>query len=137
MYRNLWKIISILILLLRILAITSVHLQLELPQPTGPRPERLFLIIWMARASRTECWHGTLDLFSCLGGILAGLTGYFIHPIRNAEDILSDHDALAIAESAWRTAPDRISNPALCVTTPQKNSPCLGLSCNIRCVMLI
>ena len=38
---------------------------------------------------------GLLIFFSCLGGILAGLTGYLIHPIRNAEDILPDHDTLA------------------------------------------
>jgi len=35
------------------------------------------------------------------------------------------------------TAPERISNPSLCVTTPHENSPALGLSCTIRCVMLI
>jgi DHA3 family macrolide efflux protein-like MFS transporter len=43
---------------------------------------------------------GLLIFFSCLGGILAGLAGYFIHPIRHAEDILPDHDAMASAESA-------------------------------------
>ena len=41
---------------------------------------------------------GVLIFFSCLGGILAGLTGYFIHSIRNAEDILPDHDRMVPAE---------------------------------------
>ncbi|HSJ89336.1 MAG TPA: MFS transporter, partial [Anaerolineales bacterium] len=35
-----------------------------------------------------------------LGGILAGLIGYFIQPIREAEDILPDYDAVPIAETA-------------------------------------
>jgi MFS transporter, DHA3 family, macrolide efflux protein len=43
---------------------------------------------------------GLLIFFSCLGGILAGLVGYFIRPIRHAEDILPDHDVMASAESA-------------------------------------
>jgi MFS transporter, DHA3 family, macrolide efflux protein len=43
---------------------------------------------------------GLLILFSSLGGILAGLAGYFIHPIRHAEDILPDHDQLVPAEAA-------------------------------------
>jgi hypothetical protein len=43
---------------------------------------------------------GLLIFFSCLGGILAGLAGYFIHPIRHAEDILPDHDQMAVAEAA-------------------------------------
>jgi MFS transporter, DHA3 family, macrolide efflux protein len=43
---------------------------------------------------------GLLIFFSCLGGILAGLTGYFVHPIRHAEDILPDHDALPAAQPA-------------------------------------
>jgi len=38
---------------------------------------------------------GLLIFISCLGGILAGLAGYFIHPIRHAEDILPDHDTMA------------------------------------------
>ena len=42
---------------------------------------------------------GLLIFFSCLGGILAGLAGYFIHPIRHAEDILPDHDLMATAET--------------------------------------
>ena len=42
---------------------------------------------------------GLLIFFSCLGGILAGLAGYFIHPIRHAEDILPDHDVMITAES--------------------------------------
>jgi MFS transporter, DHA3 family, macrolide efflux protein len=43
---------------------------------------------------------GLLIFFSCLGGILAGLAGYFIHSIRNAEDILPDHDRMVPAEAA-------------------------------------
>ncbi len=42
---------------------------------------------------------GLLIFFSSLGGILAGLAGYFIHSICHAEDILPDHDVL-VAESA-------------------------------------
>jgi hypothetical protein len=42
---------------------------------------------------------GLLIFFSCLGGILAGLVGYFIHAIRQAEDLLPDHDRLPAAES--------------------------------------
>ena len=41
-----------------------------------------------------------LIFFGGLGGILAGLTGYFVQPIRNAEDILPDHDAAPLAETA-------------------------------------
>jgi MFS family permease len=43
---------------------------------------------------------GLLIFFSCLGGILAGLVGYLIHPIREAEDILPDHDQIVPAEAA-------------------------------------
>ena len=43
---------------------------------------------------------GLLIFFGGLGGILAGLAGYFIHPIRNAEDILPDHDVSAAVEPA-------------------------------------
>jgi len=43
---------------------------------------------------------GLLIFFSCLGGILAGLIGYFVYPIRYAEDILPDHDQLVPAEAA-------------------------------------
>ncbi|HSL43225.1 MAG TPA: MFS transporter [Anaerolineales bacterium] len=43
---------------------------------------------------------GLLIFFSCLGGILAGLAGYLIHPIRHAEDILPDHDAIPTPETA-------------------------------------
>lgn len=42
---------------------------------------------------------GLLIFFSCLGGILAGLAGYLIRPIRYAEDLLPDHDAVAVAPS--------------------------------------
>jgi Major Facilitator Superfamily len=42
---------------------------------------------------------GLLIFFSCLGGILAGLAGYFIRPIRRAEDILPDHDMMITAET--------------------------------------
>ena len=37
---------------------------------------------------------GLLIFFSSLGGILAGLAGYFIYPIHHAEEILPDHDAI-------------------------------------------
>ena len=37
---------------------------------------------------------GLLIFFSSLGGILAGLGGYFIHSIRHVEDILPDHDSV-------------------------------------------
>lgn len=43
---------------------------------------------------------GLLIFLSSLGGILAGLAGYFIHPIRHAEDILPDHDQMVPAEAA-------------------------------------
>ena len=43
---------------------------------------------------------GLLIFFSCLGGILAGLAGYLIHPIREAEDILPDHDQMMPADAA-------------------------------------
>jgi MFS family permease len=43
---------------------------------------------------------GLLIFFSSFGGILAGLTGYFIHSIRHAEDILPDHDIPATPEMA-------------------------------------
>jgi hypothetical protein len=43
---------------------------------------------------------GLLIFFSCLGGILAGLAGYFIHSFRHAEDILPDHAMLPEAETA-------------------------------------
>jgi hypothetical protein len=42
---------------------------------------------------------GLLIFFSCLGGILAGLTGYFVSSIRHAEDILPDHDVMPVAET--------------------------------------
>jgi hypothetical protein len=41
-----------------------------------------------------------LVFFGGLGGTLAGLAGYFISTIRNAEDILPDHDANPAAEPA-------------------------------------
>jgi hypothetical protein len=43
---------------------------------------------------------GLLIFFGGLGGILAGLSGYFVKAIRNAEDILPDHDVSAAAEPA-------------------------------------
>jgi len=43
---------------------------------------------------------GLLIFFGGLGGILAGLIGYFFDPIRKAEDILPDHDAAAEVEPA-------------------------------------
>jgi DHA3 family macrolide efflux protein-like MFS transporter len=41
-----------------------------------------------------------LIFFSSLGGILAGLIGYFVYPIRHAEDILPDHDLTPAPETA-------------------------------------
>jgi MFS family permease len=41
-----------------------------------------------------------LIIFGGLGGILAGLAGYFIRSIREAEDLLPDHDAIPGAEPA-------------------------------------
>src|SRR6266487_2398206 len=52
---------------------------------------------------------GLLIFFSSFGGILAGLVGYFIYSIRNAEDILPDYDALpAVPEDGSK--PDLIPN---------------------------
>src|SRR5215216_258985 len=39
-----------------------------------------------------------LVFFGGLGGILAGLAGYFVHAIRHAEDILPDHDTMPAVE---------------------------------------
>jgi hypothetical protein len=41
---------------------------------------------------------GLLIFFSSLGGIVAGLAGYFVHHIRDVETVLPDHDALPKAE---------------------------------------
>jgi MFS transporter, DHA3 family, macrolide efflux protein len=41
---------------------------------------------------------GLLIVFCGLAASLAGLTGYFIHPIRDAETLLPDHDTLSKAE---------------------------------------
>jgi hypothetical protein len=43
---------------------------------------------------------GLLIFLSSFGGILAGLAGYLIQPIRAAEEILPDHDRIAPAEGA-------------------------------------
>jgi len=43
---------------------------------------------------------GLLIFLSCLGGLLAGLIGYFVQAIRNAEDILPDHDMIPASEPA-------------------------------------
>ncbi len=40
-----------------------------------------------------------LIFFGGLGGILAGLAGYFVHHIRDVETVLPDHDALPKAET--------------------------------------
>lgn len=40
---------------------------------------------------------GLLIFFSSLGGVLAGLIGYFIHHILHAEEILPDHDTVSMA----------------------------------------
>lgn len=39
-----------------------------------------------------------LIIFCAFGGVLVGLSGYFIPAIRNAEDILPDHDVLPVSE---------------------------------------
>jgi MFS transporter, DHA3 family, macrolide efflux protein len=41
-----------------------------------------------------------LIVLGSLGGFLAGLTGYFVSSIRNAEDILPDHDVHSLIEPA-------------------------------------
>jgi len=41
---------------------------------------------------------GLLLIFCGLGAALVGLAGYFIPAIRNAEDLLPDHDTLKAAE---------------------------------------
>jgi MFS transporter, DHA3 family, macrolide efflux protein len=41
-----------------------------------------------------------LIVLGSLGGFLAGLTGYFVFSIRNAEDILPDHDIVPFTEPA-------------------------------------
>jgi len=38
-------------------------------------------------------------LMMMVGDLTAGLAGYFIHPIRHAEDILPDHDLMVAAET--------------------------------------
>ena len=38
-------------------------------------------------------------LMMMVSDLTAGLAGYFIHPIRHAEDILPDHDVMITAES--------------------------------------
>ena len=43
---------------------------------------------------------GLLIVLGSIGGLLAGFIGYFISPIRNAEDILPDHDVLPVTEPA-------------------------------------
>jgi hypothetical protein len=53
---------------------------------------------------------GLLIFLSSLGGIAAGLAGYFIYSIRNAEDILPDHDVIPAAESEDQSKPDLIPN---------------------------
>jgi hypothetical protein len=39
-----------------------------------------------------------LIVLGSIGGLLAGLTGYFVNPIRNAENILPDHDVFPVTE---------------------------------------
>jgi hypothetical protein len=43
---------------------------------------------------------GLLVFFCGIGSILVGISGYFIPVIRNAEDILPDHDTLKDAAPA-------------------------------------
>jgi hypothetical protein len=56
----------------------------------------------MAPAFGTGSGSGmALLIFLCgFGGILAGLSGYFIPAIRDAEEILPDHDIVPVAETA-------------------------------------
>lgn len=52
-----------------------------------------------------------LLIFLCgFGGILVGLTGYFFRWIRDAEDILPDHDAPAVTVIEDESKPDLIPN---------------------------
>ncbi len=41
-----------------------------------------------------------LIILGSIGGLFAGLTGYFVNAIRNADDILPDHDVLPAREPA-------------------------------------
>jgi hypothetical protein len=43
---------------------------------------------------------GLLIFLGSLGGILAGPTGDFVTSIRNADDILPDHDVYTVTEPA-------------------------------------
>jgi hypothetical protein len=43
---------------------------------------------------------GLLIVLGSIGGLLAGFIGYFISPIRNAEDILPDYDVHPVTEPA-------------------------------------
>ncbi len=50
-------------------------------------------------------------IFLCgFGGILAGLSGYFVRWVRDAEDILPDHDATPVTNPDDQTKPDLIPN---------------------------
>ncbi len=52
-----------------------------------------------------------LLIFLCgFGGILAGLSGYFVRWVRDAEDVLSDHDATPASEPEDQSKPDLIPN---------------------------
>jgi hypothetical protein len=42
---------------------------------------------------------GLLIFLSSLGGVVAGLAGYLTPSIRDAEDILPDHDTLITAQA--------------------------------------
>jgi hypothetical protein len=53
---------------------------------------------------------GLLIFFSSFGGILAGLIGYFIHWIRDVEDILPDHDVSPAVTPEDQSKPDLIPN---------------------------
>ena len=69
-------------------------------EPAMRAPSGLSSILGWLIAPGLGAGMGFLIFFSCLGGMLAGLAGYFIRPIREAEAILPDHDRMVPAEAA-------------------------------------
>ena len=69
-------------------------------EPAMRAPSSLSSLFGWLVAPGPGAGMGLLIFFSCLGGILAGLAGYLIYPIREAEDILPDHDRMVPAEAA-------------------------------------
>ena len=68
-------------------------------EPAMRTPSSLYSLFGWLVPPGPGAGMGLLIFFSCLGGILAGLAGYFIRPIRHAEDILPDHDMMITAET--------------------------------------